>query len=112
VPYGLYRAHGFVSAPLAKQTGFSEEDLGLFWESLVNMFEHDRSAARGQMATRGLYVFRHDSALGRAPAHKLFDRVSVVPQHNGRAARHFADYAIRVDDGELPAGITLERVVG
>jgi CRISPR-associated protein Csd2 len=112
VPYGLYRAHGFVSAPLAKQTGFSDEDLDLLWESLVNMFEHDRSAARGQMATRGLYIFRHDSALGRAPAHTLFDRVSVMPQHNGGASRHFSDYAISVDDRELPSGITLERVVG
>jgi CRISPR-associated protein Csd2 len=75
VPYGLYRAHGFVSAFLAKQTGFSEDDLTLFWQALCQMFEHDRSAARGEMTTRGLHVFKHDSELGNAPAHALFERV-------------------------------------
>jgi CRISPR-associated protein Csd2 len=84
VPYGLYRAHGFVSAPLAKQTGFSTDDLELLVESLVNMFEHDRSAARGEMSTRGLYLFRHESALGNAPAHMLFDTIRVAPVAEGR----------------------------
>lgn len=77
VPYGLYRAHGFVSANLARQTGFSEEDLELFWKALLNMFEHDRSAARGLMSTRGLYVFEHSTALGNAPATQLFDKIVV-----------------------------------
>ncbi len=112
IPYGLYRAHGFVSAPLAKQTGFSEDDLQLLWESLVNMFEHDRSAARGQMATRGLYVFRHDNELGRAPAHTLFDRVRVRSSGNGTPARRFSDFQVEVDDAGLPEGVTLQRVIG
>ena len=77
IPYGLYRAHGFVSAKLAEKTGFGEEDLQLLWESLINMFEHDRSASRGEMAARKLIVFRHDTALGNAPAHVLFDAVQV-----------------------------------
>jgi CRISPR-associated protein Csd2 len=75
VPYALYRAHGFVSPHMAAQTGFSEQDLELLWQSLQQMFEHDRSAARGQMATRGLYIFEHESALGNAPAHRLFERI-------------------------------------
>ncbi len=112
VPYGLYRAHGFVSAPLAKQTGFSEGDLEILWEALVNMFEHDRSAARGQMATRGLYVFRHDSELGRAPAHTLFDRVRVSSDRNGAPARRISDFRVEVEADGLPAGVSLERVIG
>jgi CRISPR-associated protein Csd2 len=112
VPYGLYRAHGFVSAPLAKQTGFSEDDLALLWESLVNMFEHDRSAARGEMATRALYVFRHDNQLGRAPAHTLFDRVRVAPLHDGSPARRFSDFRVEVDEAGLPEGVSLKRVIG
>lgn len=111
IPYGVYRAHGFVSAHLAGQTGFSEEDLELLWESLVNMFEHDRSAARGQMSTRGLYVFRHDNALGRAPAHALFDRIDVKPA-NGKPPRQFSDFSVTVDDAELPQGVELRRVIG
>lgn len=111
IPYGVYRAHGFISAHLAKQTGFSEADLDLLWESLVNMFEHDRSAARGQMATRGLYVFQHDNALGRAPAHMLFDRIRVKPA-NGKPPRQFSDFEVEVDDGALPDGITLHRKIG
>lgn len=112
VPYGLYRAHGFVSAPLAKQTGFSEDDLQLLWESLVNLFEHDRSAARGQMATRGLYVFRHDNELGRAPAHTLFERVHVRSNGNGTPARRFSDFHVEVDEAGLPEGVTLNRMIG
>lgn len=113
VPYGVYVAHGFVSAALAQQTGFSTADLDLLWESLGSMFEHDRSAARGQMSTRGLYVFEHDSKLGNAPAHALFDRVKVerAAGSNG-PARRFADYSIRVDADGLPDGVKLHRKVG
>jgi CRISPR-associated protein Csd2 len=115
VPYGLYRAHGYVSAHLAgdatKGTGFDEGDLELLWEALINMFEHDRSAARGEMATRGLYVFEHDSPLGRAPAHKLFERVRVRPsddrQAEDRPARAFGDYRVEIDDGDMPEGVRL-----
>jgi len=115
VPYGLYRAHGFVSAHLAKQTGFGEEDLRLLWESLTNMFDHDRSAARGEMSTRGLYVFRHEGELGDAPAHSLFDLVQVKQNDPGEAARGFGDFSVTAP----PAGpladfprVTLERKVG
>ncbi len=112
IPYGLYRAHGFVSAPLSQQTGFSEDDLKLLWEALQMMFEHDRSAARGLMSTRGLYVFRHDSKLGNAPAHRLFDAVGVERNGNGGAARKFSDFAVTVDDTAIPDGVRLERHIG
>lgn len=111
VPYGLYVAHGFVSAHLANQTGFSEEDLELLWQSLAQMFEHDRSAARGEMATRGLYVFKHDSQLGNAPAHKLFERIKVEKTNGDVPARGFSDYAVTVDETGLPGGVTLQKVV-
>lgn len=111
VPYGLYMAHGFISASLAKQTGFGDEDLQLLLESLTNMFEHDRSAARGEMTTRGLYVFKHDSELGNAQAHTLFDRVS-VQRKSDAPARNFADYVVTVDDSNLPPSVSLQRVVG
>ncbi|NTW88573.1 MAG: type I-C CRISPR-associated protein Cas7/Csd2 [Desulfobulbaceae bacterium] len=102
VPYGLYRTHGFVSAHLANQTGFSEEDLNLFWDSLLNMFEHDRSAARGMMATRGLYVFEHSTALGNAPAYTLFDRITVERKNTlSGPARSFEDYVINVNNNDL-----------
>lgn len=120
VPYGLYRAHGFINANLAGRTGFSEDDLALLWAGFRDMFEHDRSAARGMMAARRLIAFRHDSALGNAQAHKLFDRVSVHRAHKGDTlplgddrthnwpvARAFTDYAIRLDDAALPEGITI-----
>jgi CRISPR-associated protein Csd2 len=97
VPYGLYVAHGFISAHLAQQTGFSKEDLGLLWEALTNMFEHDRSAARGEMNTRGLYVFEHETALGNAPAHKLFERIQITPKDEGKPARSFLDYTVTVN---------------
>ncbi|MCG8432301.1 MAG: type I-C CRISPR-associated protein Cas7/Csd2 [Candidatus Omnitrophica bacterium] len=99
VPYGLYRVHGFISAPLATQTGFSEEDLNLFWEALLNMFEHDHSATRGEMATRGLYVFEHKTALGNVPAHNLFEciRVERKPDLKG-PARSFDDYQVIVKE--------------
>jgi CRISPR-associated protein Csd2 len=117
VPYGLYRVHGFVNPHLAAQTGFNEngEDLELFWSALAQMFEADRSAARGEMAPQALIVFEHESALGNAPANKLFERVTVQranAKSNGDAAqpaRSFADYSVAVDDADLPAGITIHR---
>jgi CRISPR-associated protein Csd2 len=116
VPYGLYRCHGFVSAPLAAQTGFSEDDLNLLWKSLTNMFDHDRSAARGEMASRALVVFKHDTAIGNAPAHKLFDLVTVDPSDRRKAdpsipPRSFADYVVKVDEANVPDKVTLERKV-
>ncbi|MBL8150397.1 MAG: type I-C CRISPR-associated protein Cas7/Csd2 [Blastocatellia bacterium] len=111
LPYALYKCHGFVSAHLATQTGFSEEDLELFWESLKNMFDHDRSASRGQMATRGLYVFKHETKLGNAPAHLLFDRIKVEVKDGIAVARNFDDYKITVDTSELE-NVTLQTLVG
>lgn len=105
VPYGVYVAHGFVSAHLASQTGFNQDDLDLFWEALVNMFEHDRSAARGLMSTRKLVIFRHDSALGNAPAHALFDRVKLAKLDPEKPARDFSDYQLIIDQADLPSGI-------
>jgi CRISPR-associated protein Csd2 len=111
VPYGLYVAHGFVSAALAKQTGFSQDDLDLLWEALANMFEHDRSAARGEMTTRELYVFEHPSPLGNAPAHALFDRATARLKDGVTAPRSFADYIVGVDSTDLPGGVTLHSKV-
>lgn len=110
LPYGLYRSHGFISAHLAEQTGFSEDDLALFWQALGGMFDQDRSAARGEMATRALFAFRHDSKLGNAPAHSLFDRIRVSSIK--QPARGFGDYRVEIDDGDLPSGIELLRLVG
>lgn len=119
VPYGLYRAHGFVSAKIAEKTGFCDEDLDLLLCALGDMFEHDRSAARGEMATRKVIVFRHDNALGRAPAHALFDRVRIGRAVDGEfseidtrldnlpPARSFVDYAIAIDREGLPEGIEI-----
>jgi CRISPR-associated protein Csd2 len=112
VPYGIYMAHGFVSSFLAKQTGFGEDDLELLWQALEHMFEHDRSAARGEMSTRGLYVFKHSSELGNAHAHDLFDRVRVRRKPDIDVARAFSDYEVSIDDATLPPGITLIRRVG
>jgi CRISPR-associated protein Csd2 len=110
VPYALYRCHGFISAPLAAQTGFSEEDLELFWQSLVNMFEHDRSAARGQMSARKLIVFKHEGKMGNAPAHHLFDLVTA--EASDTPVRSFDQYDICVPTQEnLPQGVTvIERL--
>ncbi|MDE0023415.1 MAG: type I-C CRISPR-associated protein Cas7/Csd2 [Spirochaetaceae bacterium] len=120
VPYGLYRAHGYVSACLAgKSTGFSEQDLDLLWNALAQMFDHDRSALRGEMAARRLIVFRHDSALGSAPAHRLFERVTVNRVSGGQehvpgttpdlpSARSYADYTLHMDESDLPTGVTVE----
>jgi CRISPR-associated protein Csd2 len=112
VPYGLYVAHGFVSAHLANQTGFGEEDLELLWKALEQMFEHDRSAARGEMATRGLYVFKHDSQLGNAPAHSLFSCIQPTLNKETSVPRDFGDYTVIVDEAGLPQGVTLQRIVG
>lgn len=111
IPYGLYAAHGFVSSFLAKQTGFDENDLELLWQALAQMFEHDRSAARGEMTTRGLYVFKHDSELGNAPAHNLFELIQ-VKKNAEEPARDFADYTVTVKEAAIPAGVTLQRKVG
>ena len=111
VPYGLYAAHGFVSSFLAKQTGFDEKDLELLWQSLAQMFEHDRSAARGEMSTRGLYVFKHDSELGNAPAHNLFELIH-IKKNNEEPAREFADYTVTVNEAGIPADVLLQRKVG
>lgn len=126
VPYGLYRAHGFISAPLAshpvKGTGFSDDDLALLFEALEKMFDHDHSAARGEMATRKLIIFRHASALGNAPAHALFDRVKTWRVHKGSQhaigaeatdnwppARSFSDYTVTIDRENLPEGVEIEE---
>lgn len=111
VPYGIYVAHGFVSSFLAKQTGFSEYDLDLLWQALEQMFEHDRSAARGEMSTRGLYVFKHDSELGNAHAHSLFDRIKIKRKDDVEVPRSFGDYEVSVDEAGLPAGVTLIKRV-
>jgi CRISPR-associated protein Csd2 len=108
VPYGLYVAHGFVSAHLANQTGFTEEDLGLLWTAIAQMFEHDRSAARGMMATQKLVVFKHDSALGNAPAHKLFERLTLKKKPDVLVARQFSDYDVVLDLADLPGGVTVQ----
>ncbi len=111
VPYGLYRCEGFVSANLArKTTGFSEEDLALLWQAILNMFENDRSAARGMMAVRELIVFKHDSELGNAPAHKLFDAVKVARIDPTAPARSFADYRVEVDESRIPEGVHCTRM--
>ncbi len=107
VPYGLYRAHGFVSAPLANQTGFSVEDLELLWEALEKMFEHDHSAARGLMGTRKLFIFEHASKMGDAPVQKLFDAITIQRKDDGKPARDFSDYQITVAKEQIPAGVTL-----
>lgn len=111
VPYGVYVVHGFVSSFLAKQTGFGEEDLELLWQALEQMFEHDRSAARGEMATRGLYVFKHDSELGNAHAHSLFDRIKIKRKDDVDVPRSFGDYEVSVDEADLPAGVSLIKRV-
>jgi CRISPR-associated protein Csd2 len=112
VPYGLYRLHGFISAKLAERTGFSEDDLALLWRALTNLFEHDRSAARGEMAARKLIVFEHEHPMGNAPAHVLFDKVKVEPA-DGRtdaSARSFTDYTVSLERDTLPPGIRVTEV--
>ncbi len=124
VPYALYRAHGFISAKLAERTGFSDDDLGLLFEALCTMFEHDHSAARGEMATRRLIVFKHGNAMGNAPAHALFERISVGRNIDGDfrpidrnidnypPARAFSDYAVTIDRDNLPEGVEIIELCG
>ena len=109
IPYGLYRCHGFISANLAQETGFTTADLDLFWEALAMMFDHDRSASRGTMAPQALLVFEHATPLGNASAHKLFERVKIAAKPGVTAARSFADYDVVIDDAKLPTGIKLHR---
>lgn len=110
VPYGLYVCHGFISASLAKKTGFSEEDLQLFFEALKNMFDVDRSAARGLMSAQKLIVFRHDSILGNAPANKLFDLVK-IEKNTDNPPRAFGDYTVTIDKNAIPTGVTVEELI-
>lgn len=112
VPYGVYVAHGFVSSFLAKQTGFGEDDLELVFQALAQMFEHDRSAARGELSTRGLYVFKHDSELGNAPAHALFDRLKVESKAEGEVARSFDAYSVAFDGQSLAVGQSVQPAPG
>lgn len=114
VPYGLYRVHGYINPHLADQTTFDDngEDLSLFWNALTQMFETDRSAARGEMAPQALIVFKHDSALGNAPANRLFERVTVTKKSdNGAPARSFSDYDVTVDEEDTPEGISINRLI-
>jgi conserved hypothetical protein len=110
IPYGLYVCHGFVSASLAKQTGFSEEDFTLFIDALKGMFDCDRSAARGLMSAQKLILFRHDSVLGNAPANKLFDLVK-VERTTDNVPRSFSDYRVTIDKAKLPTGVSVEEVI-
>ena len=112
VPYGVYVAHGFVSSFLAKQTGFGDADLQLVFQALAQMFEHDRSAARGEMSTRGLYVFKHDSELGNAPAYALFERLHVKPKEGGAVARSFEAYSVAFDGQSLAVGQSVQPAAG
>lgn len=113
IPYGLYRAHGFISAKLAERTGFSDADLEVLWRALGNMFEHDRSAARGEMTARKLIVFKHEHPMGNAPAHKLFDLVTVerVEGEADTPARNFNDYRVTVDAESVPLGVSVREYI-
>lgn len=110
VPYGLYVCHGFISASLANQTGFSDEDLELFWDALKNMFDVDHSAARGLMSAQKLIVFKHDSVLGNAPANKLFDLVKIRKSCDG-TPRSFDDYTVTIDREGIPANVQVEELI-
>ena len=112
VPYALYKVEGYISANLArKTTGFSEDDLALLWQAIINMFENDHSAARGNMAVRELIVFKHDSELGNAPAYKLFERVKVQRVDTSKPARAYSDYRVEVDTDNLPVGVVCTRML-
>jgi len=114
VPYGLYRTHGFYNPLLASSdggTGVSSEDLETFWEAMKHLFDLDRSAARGEMIVRGLYIFSHENPLGNAPAHKLFERIQINLKDEAKPPRLFSDYAVTVDDLDLPAGVALTPLV-
>ena len=112
VPYGLYKGFGFFNPHFAEQTGANDEDMSLFWQALTGMWDLDRSAARGMMACRGLYVFSHDSKLGNAPAHTLFERVEVASKRDVAAPRSFRDYTVDLDESDMPDGVSLTRLVG
>ncbi len=121
IPYGLYVAKGFISANLAQETGFGDNDLELLWEALLNMYEHDRSASKGHMAVRNLFIFKHvgtdtdqeqrvrEAILGCAPAHKLFDLVKINKKEDVKAPRKYVDYDVNIDEGSLPSGVELIR---
>ncbi|MEO7297424.1 MAG: type I-C CRISPR-associated protein Cas7/Csd2 [Verrucomicrobiota bacterium] len=111
IPYGLYRCHGFISAHLARETGFSEADLELFWLALSQMFDHDRSASRGTMSPQKLIVFKHDTALGNAPAHKLFERVVAKRKPQVEIGRSFADYDVTINRDSFPQGVKLTELL-
>ena len=112
VPYALYRAEGFISANLArKTTGFTEEDLQLFWDAILNMFENDHSAARGKMAVRELIVFKHSKELGDCPAYKLFDAVEVTRKENVEYPRKYKDYTVEVHHDEIPESVEVKRMI-
>ena len=112
IPYALYKVEGYVSANLARKvTGFSEEDLQLLWKAIINMFECDRAAARGNMAVRELIVFKHDSELGEAPAYRLFDTIKITRNNQEAPARAYSDYTITIDEYKIPAGVTMKRMI-
>ena len=111
IPYGLYRCHGFISANLSRDTGFSDDDLDLLWQALQNMFDLDRSASRGTMAPQKLIVFKHQSALGNAPAHKLFERIAVARKESVQAARQFSDYEVSINQDDLPENVELVEML-
>lgn len=112
IPYALYKVEGYVSANLARKvTGFSEEDLQLLWKAIINMFECDRAAARGNMAVRELIVFKHDSELGEAPAYKLFDTIKISRNNPETPARSYSDYSVTIDEAKILAGVTMTRMI-
>ncbi len=111
IPYALYVAHGFISPYLAADTGFSDDDLEILWQALKMMFEHDRSAARGEMASRKLWAFEHESPLGNAPAHTLFDRISIARKDDSKPARAFTEYEVALDTTDTPNGITVHELL-
>lgn len=112
IPYALYRTHGYINPFFAEKTGVATDDLEAFWEALINLFEFDRSAGRGEMVVRGLYVFTHENKLGNAPAHKLFELITIPPAAEGSVPRQFSDYEIRLDRDGVPAGVTFTPLIG
>src|SRR5699024_7032169 len=110
IPYGMYVAYGFYSPNFAKQTGVMEKDLKVFWESLMNMWDLDRSASRGRMATRGLYVFKHESMYGNAPSHLLFEKITIQKNENVESPRSVKDYNVTIDKN-LPSGIEMYELL-
>jgi CRISPR-associated protein Csd2 len=111
IPYGLYRAEGYISAHLAKQTGFNEDDLALLWQALTNMFDHDRSAARGKMASRILVAYKHDNIIGNAPAHLLLSRLKVERDSTDKPARAYSEYKVCLEEENIPTGVTIQKLL-